>query len=71
MIDDRRQSLVELVSHETARHRHVTRTVVAGRAYREILGVADEKRVDLRFPGGAALGVFGSATQQVVRGASC
>jgi len=49
---------------------------VAGRAHHEILHIAAEQGADLivmgaQGRGGAALALFGSTTQQVVRGASC
>ena len=50
--------------------------VVFGRAYREVLRAADTKPADLivmgaQGTGGIGLALFGSTTQQVVRGAMC
>jgi nucleotide-binding universal stress UspA family protein len=50
--------------------------VVVGRAYREILQVAQESGTDLivmgaQGRGGLGLALFGSTTQQVVRAATC
>jgi nucleotide-binding universal stress UspA family protein len=75
-IKDGRRRLDELVSREAARRDDVTVMVRPGRAYREILQAASERDVDLiamgaQGRGGAALALFGSTTQQVVRGASC
>jgi nucleotide-binding universal stress UspA family protein len=52
-------------------HRHA-----AGRAHRQIARVASEMKADLivpgtHGPGGLALAVLGSATEQVVRAAPC
>lgn len=76
LLNDGRHRLAELVSHETAGSDGVTTAVVAGRADREILRAADENRTDLivmgvQGCGGAALALFGSTTQQVVRKACC
>jgi nucleotide-binding universal stress UspA family protein len=76
LIEDGRQRLAELVSNETSDGPNVTAIVVAGRAYREILRIADEKKPDLivmgaQGRGGAALALFGSTTQEVVRGGGC
>ncbi len=76
LIDDASKRLAELVSPETAAGRDVTTMVVTGRADREILRIAEENRADLiamgaQRCGGAELALFGSTTQQVVRGASC
>jgi nucleotide-binding universal stress UspA family protein len=50
--------------------------VVFGRAYREILRAVEAKPADLivmgaQGRGGVGLALFGSTTQQVVRGATC
>jgi nucleotide-binding universal stress UspA family protein len=76
LIDDASEQLVELVSKEAVKSGEIETVVEAGRAYREILRVADEQHVDLivmgtQGRGGAALALFGSTTQQVVRGALC
>ena len=54
----------------------VDQVVAVGRAHREILRLATEKGSDLivmgaQGRGGVGLALFGSTTQQVVRGATC
>jgi len=54
----------------------VENVVVIGRAHREILGAATDRDADLivmgaQGRGGIELALFGSTTQQVVRGATC
>jgi nucleotide-binding universal stress UspA family protein len=49
---------------------------VSGKAYREVLKTADTSAADLivmgaQGRGGMGLTLFGSTTQQVVRGATC
>jgi nucleotide-binding universal stress UspA family protein len=58
-----------------AAHR-IEQVVVVGRAHREVLRLAAEKGSDLivigaQGRGGVGLALFGSTTQQVVRGATC
>ncbi len=76
LIDDASKDLAELVSSETAEGCDVTTMVVTGRADSEILRIAEENGADLiamgaQRCGGAELALFGSTTQQVVRGAFC
>jgi nucleotide-binding universal stress UspA family protein len=76
LLNDGRRRLADVVSHETAGGDGVVTTVVAGRADREILRLADGNGTDLivmgvQGRGGAALALFGSTTQQVVRKACC
>jgi nucleotide-binding universal stress UspA family protein len=76
LLEDARQRLEGLVSGEPRLSRGVKTVVVAGRAHHGILHVASDEGADLivmgaQGRGGAALALFGSTTQQVVRGASC
>jgi nucleotide-binding universal stress UspA family protein len=76
LLEDARQRLESLVSHEPPIKRGVRTLAVAGRAHHEILRIAADESADLivmgaQGRGGAALALFGSTTQQVVRGASC
>jgi nucleotide-binding universal stress UspA family protein len=67
--------LQEVVSNDTRIFSHVTDLVTSGKAYREILREAAERRVDLIVMGahGGRLGLaaFGSTTGHVVREAAC
>ena len=68
----RQKHLMELVTHADRALEHVR----AGRAYREILRAADTRPPDLivmgaQGRGGVELALFGSTTQQIVRGATC
>jgi nucleotide-binding universal stress UspA family protein len=76
LLEDARQRLESLVSGEPRLDRGVKTEVVLGRAHHGILRVAADAGADLIVMGaqgrsGAALALFGSTTQQVVRGASC
>jgi nucleotide-binding universal stress UspA family protein len=74
--EDARTQLAELVAGEPTTWAEIESEIVFGRAYREILRAAETRQSDLivmgvQGRGGLDLAVFGSATQQVVRGASC
>ncbi len=76
LLKDARQRLESLVSGEPRLSRGVRTEVVVGRAHHGILRVAADESADLivmgaQGRGGAALALFGSTTQQVVRGATC
>ncbi len=76
LLNDGRRRLAELVSRETEGGDGIATAVVAGRADREILEVADENRTDLIVMGaqgrsGAALALFGFTTRQVIGRACC
>jgi nucleotide-binding universal stress UspA family protein len=76
LITDAGQRLERLVSGESPLPRGVKTVVVPGRAHHEILRIAADEGADLIVMGaqgrsGAALALFGSTTQQVVRGAGC
>lgn len=76
MSRDAREQLRALVAQESPSLVDVDDVVVFGRAYREILRNAEEKPADLivmgaEGHGGIGHAIFGSTTQQVVRGAPC
>ena len=76
LLEDARQRLESLVSGEPRLNRGVRTVVVVGRAHHRILHIAADEGADLivmgaQGRGGAALALFGSTTQQVVRGATC
>lgn len=76
MVDDAKQRLRSLVAEESRAWCEIDDAVVLGRAHREILRAAEAASVDLivmgaQGRGGVGLALFGSTTQQVVRGASC
>jgi nucleotide-binding universal stress UspA family protein len=76
LLEDARQRLESLVSGEPRLNRGVRTVVVVGRAHPGILHIAADEGADLivmgaQGRGGAALALFGSTTQQVVRGATC
>lgn len=76
LAEDARQRLQSLVSGEAPLSLGVNIEVVVGRAHHGILHVAADESADLIVMGaqgrsGAALALFGSTTQQVVRGATC
>jgi len=76
LLTDARQRLESLVSGEPRLNRGVRTVVVVGRAHHGILHIAAAEGADLivmgaQGRGGAALALFGSTTQQVVRGATC
>lgn len=65
-----------LVSDESQAWSAIDTLIVFGRAHRQILRVAEEQSADLIVMGaqgraGVSLALFGSTTQQVVRGATC
>ncbi len=75
LMDDARKQLADIVSHQTVGSCDVRTIVAVGRAHREILRIADEEDAGLIVMGaqgrsGAALALFGSTTEQVVRRAS-
>lgn len=76
MVDDAQQRLRSLVADESRTWVEIDDMVVGGRAHREILRAAETKPADLivmgaQGRGGIGLALFGSTTQQVVRGAMC
>lgn len=76
MVDDAQERLRNLVAEESRTWVDIADVVVFGRAYREILRAAETKPADLivmgaQGRGGIGLALFGSTTQQVVRGATC
>lgn len=76
LVDDAEQRLNTLVAEESRTWSEINSVVVAGRAHREILRAAEAKPADLivmgaQGRGGVGLALFGSTTQEVVRGASC
>ena len=76
MVDDAQERLRDLVAEESRTWVEIDDAVVVGRAYREILHAAETTPADLivmgaQGRGGINLALFGSATQQVVRGAMC
>lgn len=76
IVEDAQERLRKLVAEESRTWVEIDDVVVFGRAYREILRAAETKPADLivmgaQGRGGIGLAVFGSTTQQVVRGAMC
>lgn len=76
MVEDAQQRLRGLVAEESRTWVEINDRVVSGRAHREILRAAETKPADLivmgaQGRGGVGLALFGSTTQQVVRGATC
>lgn len=76
LIEDSMKRLEELVAGEERTWCDIENVVTAGRAYREILRVAGERKVDLivmgaQGRGGLGLTLAGSVTHQVVRAAEC
>jgi nucleotide-binding universal stress UspA family protein len=76
LVDDVQERLRNLVAGESRTWVEIADVVVFGRAYREILRAAETKPADLivmgaQGRGGIGLALFGSTTQQVVRGATC
>ena len=76
MVDHAQERLRDLVAEESQTWVEITDVVVFGRAYREILRAAEATPADLivmgaQGRGGIGLALFGSTTQQVVRGATC
>ena len=73
---DARERLRTLVVEESQTWAEIDTILAFGRAYREILRAAETNNADLiamgaQGRGGVDLALFGSSTQQVVRGASC
>jgi len=76
LIEDARRRMKALVAEEPRNWSAIQDLVVSGRAHREVLRVASESATDLivmgaQGRGGLGLALFGSTTQQVVRGATC
>jgi nucleotide-binding universal stress UspA family protein len=76
MARDTEDQLRALVADEPQTRSAIDTLVVFGRAHRQILRVAEEQSADLivmgaQGRGGMSLALFGSTTQQVVRGATC
>lgn len=76
LLDDARQRLEALVAGEPRTWCTIETLAVAGRGYREILRAATDRQSDLivmgaQGRGGIGLAMLGSATQQVVRAATC
>jgi nucleotide-binding universal stress UspA family protein len=76
MVDDAQRRLRSLVAEESRAWCEIDDLIVAGRAHREILRAAEARSADLivmgaQGRGGVELALFGSTTQQVVRGAAC
>ena len=76
MLEDAQARLRNVVAEESRTWVEIDDVVVFGRAYREILRAAESKPADLivmgaQGRGGIGLTLFGSTTQQVVRGATC
>ncbi len=76
LVNDAQERLRGLVADESRTWVEIDDAVVAGRAHREILRAAETKPADLivigaQGRGGLGLALFGSTTQQVIRGALC
>lgn len=76
LIEEAEHQMRALVDEESQTWCEIEHLLSFGRAYREILRIAHEKGTDLivmgaQGRGGVDLALFGSTTQQVVRGASC
>ena len=76
MVEDGQERLRNLVFEESRAWVEIDDVVVFGRTYREILRAAESKPGELivmgaQGRGGIGLALFGSTTQQVVRGAMC
>jgi len=76
LIDDARTKLDELLVSESRTWCEVEGLVAAGRAHRQVLHFAEEKKADLivigaQGRGGTDLTLFGSTTHQVLRNAAC
>jgi nucleotide-binding universal stress UspA family protein len=73
---DAEERLRQLVAEESRAWVEIDNMVVFGRAHREVLRAAETKPADLIVMGaqgrsGVGLALFGSTTQEVVRGAAC
>ncbi|MCC7418509.1 MAG: universal stress protein [Acidobacteria bacterium] len=76
MVEEAQQRLRALVAGESRTWIGIDDMVVSGRAHREVLRAAEATSADLivmgaQGRGGIGLALFGSTTQQVVRGATC
>jgi nucleotide-binding universal stress UspA family protein len=76
MLSDAQERLRTLAAEESHARVEIDDVVVFGRAHREILRAAETTPADLivmgaQGRGGIGLALFGSTTQQVVRGATC
>jgi len=76
MVNEAKQRLRSLVAEESRAWCEIDDLIVSGRAHREILRAAEARSADLivmgaQGIGGVGLALFGSTTQQVVRGATC
>jgi len=76
MVEDAQERLRNLVAEESRAWVEIDDVIVFGRPYREILRAAESKPADLivmgaQGRGGIGLALFGSTTQQVVRGGMC
>jgi nucleotide-binding universal stress UspA family protein len=76
LVEDALTGMRTLIGHEAQGGGDIAPQVALGRAYRKILDVAESEAFDLivmgaQGRGGVRLAVFGSTTQQVVRGAPC
>lgn len=76
LAQDAKARLEALVADEPRTGCTIDEMVGTGRAHREVLRVAAERKADLvvmgaQGRGGAGLALFGSTTQQVLRGATC
>ncbi len=76
LVADAQERLRKLVAEESRAWVEIDDVVVFGRPYRAILGAAESKPADLivmgaHGKGGIGRALFGSTTQQVVRGATC
>jgi nucleotide-binding universal stress UspA family protein len=76
LAEDATERLNALVTEESRTWAEIETVLVFGRAHREILRVAEANGADLivmgaQGSGGVDLALFGSSTQQVVRGATC
>jgi nucleotide-binding universal stress UspA family protein len=76
MVADAEERLRHLVAQESRTWTEIDNVIVFGRGHREILRAAEAKPADLivmgaQGRGGVGLALFGSTTQQVVRGATC
>ena len=76
LVEDAQERLRNLVAEESRTWVEIDDLVVFGRAHREILRAAETKPADLivmgaQGRGGIGLALFGSTTQQIVRGALC
>jgi nucleotide-binding universal stress UspA family protein len=76
LVDDAKRRLRSLVAEESRTWCEIDEIIASGRAHREILRAAEAGSVDLivmgaQGRGGVELALFGSTTEQVVRGAAC